>query len=231
MQRTVIRSIVMTVIVISSGLPLDAMAQDVSSSGQVPVSENRKTEFYGALSILGTIPKDENLNVGGTTIPNTHVNGSAGAGVKAGIFPKFAEGIFGVEGEVFGHGGKLNAPGQAQGDLTVVNFMVNVLARYPGEIFQPYVGTGVGLSAGQLRDANIQTGSTQLTGKSTDGAGAVQLLGGVRAYVMKKIFLFGEYRYFASDYEWDSEGISTGSPSVKYDFRTQIVSGGIGISF
>jgi hypothetical protein len=157
MQRTVLRGLVLTVIVMLSGGPLDTMAQDVSSSGQVPVSENRKTEFYSSLSILDTIPKDENLKVGGTTTPSTHVNGSAGAGAKAGIFPKFAEGIFGVEGEVFGHGGKLNAPGKAQGDLTVINFMVNVLARYPGEIFQPYVGAGVGLSAGQLRDANIQT--------------------------------------------------------------------------
>ena len=151
--------------------------------------------------------------------------------MKAGVFPKFAGGIFGVEGEIFGHGGKLNAPGQAQGDLTVINFMVNVLARYPGEIIQPYVGVGFGVSAGQLRDANIQVAGSQLTGKASDGAGAFQFLGGVRAYVTKKIFLFGEYKRFGANYTWESEGISTGSPSVKLDFRTQIVSGGIGISF
>jgi hypothetical protein len=33
--------------------------------------------------------------------------------------------------------------------------MVNVLARYPGEIIEPYVGVGVGVSAGQLRDAKV----------------------------------------------------------------------------
>jgi hypothetical protein len=225
----------MAVVVTLSGGLLDAMAQEVpageSSSGQVPVSDKPKTEFYGAFSILGTMPKDENLTVGGTTIFDTNVKGSVGAGLKAGIFPKFAGGVFGVEGEVFGHGGRVNAPGQVQGDLTVINFMVNVLARYPGEIIQPYVGAGVGVSAGQLRDANIQVVGLQLTGKASDGAGAFQFFGGVRAYVTKVIFLFGEYKYFAANYKWESEGISTGNPSVNFDFRTQIVSGGIGISF
>jgi opacity protein-like surface antigen len=202
------------------------------ASGQAPASDQRKTEVYAGLSILGTLPTNENLNVGGATISNTNAKGSAGAGLKAGIFPKFAGGIFGVEGEVFGHGGKLNAsPNQAQGDLAVVNFMVNVLARYPGEIIQPYVGAGFGVSAGQLSDANIQVGGSQLTGKAGDGAFAYQFLGGVRAYVTKKIFLFGEYKYFAANYKWESQGINTGNPVVKYDFRTQIISGGIGISF
>lgn len=49
---------------------LNGMAQDVPtgepSSGQAPVSEKRKREIYGAFSILGTIQKDKNLNVGET---------------------------------------------------------------------------------------------------------------------------------------------------------------------
>jgi len=235
MQRTILQGLIMTIVVMLSGGLLDAMAQEVpageSSSGQAPVSEKRKTEFYGAFSILGTIPKDENLTVGGTTIFDTNVKGSVGAGLKAGIFPKFAGGVFGVEGEVFGHGGRVNAPGQVQGDLAVINFMVNVLARYPGEIIQPYVGAGVGVSASDLRDANIQVAGLQLTGRASDGAGAFQFFGGVRAYVTKVIFLFGEYKYFAANYTWESRGMTTVSPSVNFDFRTQIVSGGIGISF
>ncbi|HEY7533449.1 MAG TPA: hypothetical protein VH681_11815, partial [Nitrospiraceae bacterium] len=199
-------------------------------SDQSPAADKRKTEFYGALSILGTMPINENLDVGGTTINNTNVKGSVGAGIKAGIFPNFAGGILGVEGEVFGHGGSVSAP-QAQGDLTVINFMVNVLARYPGEFIQPYIGAGFGVSAGELHDANIQVGGSQLTGKSNDAAFAYQFLGGARAYVTKRIFLFGEYKYFSASYKWESEGINTGNPSVKLDFRTQIVSGGVGISF
>ena len=80
MQRTVLRGLIMTVVVMMSGGLLDAMAQDVPtgelSSGQTPIPEKRKTEFYGAFSILGTMPKDENLNVGGTTIFDTNVKGS-----------------------------------------------------------------------------------------------------------------------------------------------------------
>ncbi|ALA60928.1 outer membrane protein [Nitrospira moscoviensis] len=210
-----------------------AQAEAPPAGGPTPTSASppkAKNEFYGALSILGTIPIDENLDVGGTAVPNTNVKGSVGAGLKAGIIPKFTNGMVGVEGEVFGHGGNVTAP-QAQGDLAVINFMVNVIARYPGEVIQPYIGTGIGVSAGQLSDANIRAGSSQLTGKSTDGAFAYQFLGGIRAYVTKGIFLFGEYKYFAANYKWESEGIGTGSPATKLDFRTQIVSGGIGISF
>lgn len=173
MRTVVLRHLSMAVICVA--LPIAAsnlMAQDVSvgesSPGQVQVSEKRKTEFYGALSILGTMPKDENLNVGGTTIPNTNVKGSVGVGAKARIFPEFAGGVFGVEGEFFGHGGKLSAP-QAQSDLTVVNFMVNVLARYPGEIIQPYVGQGLACrpaSSGMtiFKSAPLSSRASQETG-------------------------------------------------------------------
>jgi hypothetical protein len=51
----------------------------------------------------------------------------------------------------------------------------------------------------------------------------------VRAFVTKKLFLFGEYKYFVTNYSWGSEGAST--QRVKLDFQTQIVSGGIGWSF
>ena len=89
MQRTVLQGLIMTAVVMLSGGLLDAMAQEVpageSSSGEAPISEKRNTEFYGAFSILGTMPKDENLTVGGTTIFDTNVKGSAGAGLKAGV--------------------------------------------------------------------------------------------------------------------------------------------------
>ena len=49
--------------------------------------------------------------------------------------------------------------------------------------------------------------------------------------VTKKIFLFGEYKYFAAIYKWESEEINTGNPMLNFNFRTQCVSGGIGISF
>ena len=209
---------------------LNAMAQELpageSSSSQVPVSEKRKTEGYISLSILGTIPKNESLNVGGASFSNTDVKGSVGAGLKAGIFPSFGSGYLGFETDLFGFGGKVQAP-QATGSLTSINAMVNLIARYPGEIIQPYVGIGGGLSASVFCDANIQGGSFQLTGSSGSAAFGYQFLAGVRALVTKRVFLFGEYKYFSANYDWGSEGAG---PQVTLDYRARIVSDGIGIS-
>jgi opacity protein-like surface antigen len=201
-----------------------------------PPPAKKKTDGYISLFLLGTMPQNKNLRVDGTEISQTSVKGSMGAGVKAAIFPRVAGGVFGVEGEIFGHGGKVSAPfsalSGAQGDLAVVNFMVNVLARYPGEVLQPYIGVGIGLSAASLRDATIQTGGMALSGKANDGAFAYQFLAGARAYVSSRVFLFGEYKYFAADYSWKSEGVNVaGNPTTKLDFRTQIIAGGVGFAF
>jgi opacity protein-like surface antigen len=204
---------------------------DVPIPSSVAEPEQRKTELYGALFILGTMPENKNLEVGNTQILNNNVKGSIGAGLKAGAYPKFASGYLGFEGELFGHGGKISSPGSAQGNLTVINSMLNVILRYPADVIQPYVGAGFGVSSAQLRDTTLQVGALQLTGKSTDSAFAYQFLGGVRAYLAKQVFVFGEYRYFSANYKWVSEGIGTGNPDVKLDFRTQIVSGGIGFTF
>lgn len=234
MQRIILQGLFLVVITMLSGEMFVAIAQEVPagepSSSRAQVSEKRRPEFYTAFSILGTIPKDKNLNVGEAIIPNTDVKGSVGAGIKFGGFPTFAGGVFGFEGEIFGHGGKLSAP-QAQGNLTAINFMTNVLARYPGEIIQPYVGAGFGPSLGLLRDSNIQVAGSQLVGNGGSMTLAYQFLGGVRAYVTKKVFLFGEYKYFAANYTWRTDADRIGSPSVNLKFQTQIISGGIGISF
>lgn len=205
----------------------EPLAQEAPRVEPQTTSEKRKTEGYISLSILGTIPKNESLNVGGASFSNTDVKGSVGAGLKAGIFPSFGGGYLGFEADLFGFGGKVQAP-QATGSLTSINAMVNLIARYPGEIFQPYVGVGGGLSASAFRDASIQGGSFQLTGSSGSAALGYQFLAGVRAQVTKRVFLFGEYKYFSANYDWGSEGAG---PQVTLDYRAQIVSGGIGISF
>jgi hypothetical protein len=51
----------------------------------------------------------------------------------------------------------------------------------------------------------------------------------VRTFVTKKLFLFGEYKYFVTKYSWDSEGGA--NQQIKLDFLTHIVSVGIGWSF
>lgn len=210
-------------------------AQEGGTTDNTSVS-NKKTEVYIGIYVLGTLPQDKNLSVGGTEIQQTSVSGAVGAGGKAGVFPAFGRGYLGLEGELFGYGGKVNAPQtftsggltQAQGNLTIVNAMVNLLARYPGELIQPYAGVGFGVSAASVTDATIQVGPMALTGESNDAAFAYQFFAGARAYITKKIFLFGEYKYFSANYKWEAEG---GGPTTTLDFRTQIVSGGVGLSF
>ena len=222
------------------GLSLPGQAQDVPAQ-ESEVKGVRRTEAYLAPYLLGTFPVDRNLSIGGNgfvneTFRGTNIKSSGGGGIKAGVYPGAARGVLGLEGELFGHGGKLKTPGGAfpgaDANLLVLNSMVNLLARYPGETIQPYVGAGIGVSFAQLRDINFQTSSGSMTGKGGDAAFAYQFLAGARAYVQKKVFLFGEYKYFGSSYDWKSESSSgVSGPTTSLTFRTHIVAVGLGVTF
>lgn len=196
----------------------------------------RKPDIYVGVFILGSTPKNKNLVVGGDEIPQTTVGSGMGAGIKAGLYPPLTNRIVGIEAEIFGHGGDVTAPRTtvsggtrfANANLITFNTMANLVMRYPGEILQPYIGAGWGLSSGFLTDIDIERGTDQLSGTGGTMTVAYQFLGGLRANLTKNVFLFGEYKYFAAQYEWDSEG---SGPSTSLDFRTQFISGGVGLSF
>ena len=220
--------------------PHPAAAQDQTSTDPT-IEKTRKTEAYIAPYLLGTFPVDKNLSIGGNGFANetfrgTNIKSSAGGGVKAGVYPGATGGVIGLEGEFFGHGGKLKTPDgafpSADANLLVLNSMVNLLARFPGDTIQPYVGAGIGVSVAQLRDINFHTRSGAMTGKASDVAFAYQFLAGVRAYVQKKVYLFGEYKYFGSSYDWKSETSSGSSgPTTSLTFHTHLVVAGLGVSF
>jgi opacity protein-like surface antigen len=218
-----------------------AFGQDALSQQELPsvapLPSEKKIDLLLSGHVLGMFPRDEDLSVSGNRIFNTDVRGTIGAGIKFDIYPWFTKKIVGAEIEAFGLGGSVRAPRttlgtgttQAQGSLIAITTMYNLMLRYPGETIQPYIGAGVGSSTGILYNANIQSGNVGLSGTSGDLAFAYQFLGGVRAFVTKKLFLFGEYKYFVTNYSWGSEGAS--AQRVKLDFQTHIVSGGIGWSF
>jgi opacity protein-like surface antigen len=197
----------------------------------------KKVDLLLSGHLIGFFPQNEGLSVGGNRIPTTDVRETIGAGIKFDIYPWFTKKILGAEIEVFGLGGSVRAPRttsgtgttQAQGSLITITTMYNLMLRYPGETIQPYIGAGVGSSTGILYNANIQSGNVGLSRTSGDLAFAYQFLGGVRAFVTKQLFLFGEYKYFVTSYSWGTEGAS--SQRVKLDFQPHIVSGGIGWSF
>jgi outer membrane protein W len=114
----------------------------------------------------------------------------------------------------------------------VLNAMLNVLVRYPGDVLQPYIGAGLGLSVAALRDLNLRSSTSTMTGDAGDVSFGYQFLAGLRAYLHKDTFLFWEYKYFGSTYKWGSESSGgSGGPDTVLNFRTHIVAAGVGVSF
>lgn len=110
-----------------------------------------------------------------------------------------------------------------------MTFSISCSPLWMGVIPQDKDLTVGGTSSGFLHNASIQHGNLALTGTSGDMAFAYQFLGGIKTFVTKRLFVFGEYKYFGTKYSFDSEG--AGNSKVKLDFQTHIVSGGIGWSF
>jgi opacity protein-like surface antigen len=157
-------------------------------------------EWYVSGFLTRSYPIDSLLKVNGDKIPDTKFDGSLGGGLKIGGFPS-SKSVLGGEVEVSGHGGSITAPRtvagnrvrSAQLDTTVFNFMVNALARYPGDFIQPYAGVGLGFSVLGL-DGQTQSSSGI---REPDGfAGfALQSLIGVRLLVTNQFFGFAEYKH------------------------------------
>jgi opacity protein-like surface antigen len=206
----------------------------------VPVTENQN-EFYASLFMQGSYPVNRPVRLQDDPYTNTDVQGGLGGGLKLGMFPAFAGRMLGFEAEVSGLDGEVNAPSRTTGGITrsanfrlqSINAMANLLLRYPGKVIQPYVGIGAGLSGGFARDLNLQHSSFGVIRENAaDGAFAYQFLGGIRANLSDRIFLFTEYKYFLANYQWESE-FPNGShgPSFTLNYRAHIISGGLGFRF
>lgn len=177
--------------------------------------------------MLGSWPRDQEIFNQGTTAQGLIQQGF-GAGLKVGLFPHATHRILGLEIDSYGHGGALSFPNTADGhnngtgrsNLLVLNTMLNVVLRYPGEVVTPYIGIGGGWSQSMLLNPNI----TGRADRDFDTARAFghQYLAGIQAMVSPKVFVFGEYRYFSADYHW--EGLAV-------DFRSHYGLFGIGLRF
>ena len=203
--------------------------------------DETKTDMYISLYVQGSRPLNRPARLQEDPFTNTDVQGGLGGGLKIGFFPAFAGRYLGLEAELSGLDGKVNAPTATSGGVTrstnfrlqSINAMANVLLRYPGETIQPYIGVGAGLSGGFARDLNFQHSTIGVVHENAaDGAFAYQFLGGVRANVTDRLFLFTEYKYFVANYQWESE-VANGArgPSFTMNYRAHIVSGGIGFTF
>ena len=156
-------------------------------------------ELYVSGYLTHSYPIGSLLKVNGDKIPDTRFDGTMGGGLKIGAFPSFTS-VFGAEVELSGYGGSITAPQtvvgnrvrSAQLDTTVFNFLVNVLARYPGDLIQPYAGVGLGFSVLEM-NGHTQSSSGIREPDSLSGL-AVQGIIGVRLLVTDHLFGFAEYK-------------------------------------
>lgn len=220
--------------------PASGSAKSSPVSAEVKQEES-KTEIYVSLYMQGSRPLNRPARLQEDPFTNTDVQGGLGGGLKIGFFPAFTGRYVGLEAELSGLDGKVNAPTVTTGGVTrsanfrlqSINAMANVLLRYPGDVIQPYIGVGAGLSGGFARDLNLQHSTIGVVHENAaDGAFAYQFLGGLRANVSDRVFLFTEYKYFVANYQWESE-VANGSrgPSFTLNYRTHIIAGGLGFSF
>ena len=178
------------------------------------------------LYTLGSFPLNQGLYAQGANPSDTRITNGVGAGIKVAVFPHYLGNIVGIGLESFGHGSEIsfsssaNAGSTASTNLWVFSSMVNLILRYPGKTFVPYVGVGGGYSSGVLTDPNIPGRSDRdFEGSWTFG---YQFLGGVEGNLTEKVFLFSEYKYFSANYHWKE---------LALDFRSQYVLFGVGLRF
>jgi opacity protein-like surface antigen len=109
----------------------------------------------------------------------------------------------------------------AETDLRVTTWAFNLLARYPGESFQPYAGVGLGLFF-----ANIDSSS----GLDSDNwRPGLNVLAGARYFLTKNVGLFGEYKFNHANFSFDVTGVS--NAAVEADYNAHILAFGIGYHF
>ncbi len=142
-------------------------------------------------------------------------------GAKVGYFPGHS--WIGIEGEVLHttpHIKQLDSDPGIHMRVTTVG--ANVIARYPGRTFQPYVGAGIGAAIARI-------GDTATVRSDSDVAAAWNVLAGLRAFITPKIAVFGEYKYGGATLKFDQAFGELGGFSGNY--RAQHVLGGLSYHF
>lgn len=190
------------------------------------VSATETGDVALSLYTLGAFPSNQGLFAQGSNPSDTRITNGVGAGIKVAVFPRNLGNSIGIELESSGHGSDItfSSPmrvgSSASTNLWVFNSMVNLILRYPGKVFLPYIGIGGGLSNGVLTHANIPGRSDpDLEGSWTFGS---QFFGGVQGNLSEHVFLFSEYKYFSATYHWKQ---------LALDFRSQYALFGIGLRF
>lgn len=189
-------------------------------------SENAHAEYYVAGQV-GVNFADRLTGIQGTGDfvtqrgPDLDLQNAVVYGGKFGYFPR--NGAMGLELDVFNSQPNIknldNIPGI---HLGVTNVGLNLLLRYPGQTFQPYVGIGpAALIARISQTVDVQS--------DTDVGFGVNLLGGLRTFITPYWAIFAEYKYTRGNLSFNEAFGSAGGFSG--DYQAQHVVFGVSYHF
>lgn len=160
-------------------------------------------------------------NLSGFRAPDFDLKNALVYGAKVGVFP--GNGWFGVELDAFHSSPHIKNLDDVPGiHMRVTNVGVNLIARYPGVTFQPYVGIGAAALIARIGDSATTRGDT-------DVASGLNLLTGIRAFVTPYVAVFTEYKYTQSTFEFD--GAFGGSSGFNGNYNAQHLVFGVSYHF
>ena len=144
----------------------------------------------------------------GLEAPDFDMKNSLAYGGKVGVYP--FHGSLGFELDVNHSTPHLKNLDDVPGiHLAVTNVGANILFRYPGATFQPYLGLGPGILIARLdcsatteRDTQVSIGFNFLTG--------------IRAFVTPNVALFTEYKFTDAKFGFNGAFGSTGGFDSTY---------------
>jgi opacity protein-like surface antigen len=147
-------------------------------------------------------------------------------GGKIGVFP--GNGSVGIELDAFHSSPHLKAFNNTEGTyvpgvhLGVTNVGLNVLFRYPGQTFQPYVGIGGAALIARL-------GNSPTVRSDSDVGFGINLIAGMRAFVTPYVAVFTEYKYTQGNLIFD--GAFPPGAGFSADYRAQHLVFGVSYHF
>lgn len=160
-------------------------------------------------------------NLVGLQAPDFDLKNSLTYGAKVGHF--FNDSYYGLEGEVFHTTPHIKNLDDVPGiHFRMTSAMINLILRYPGLTFQPYIGFGGGLVF-----ANIDDSAT--TRSELDVAGGWSVLAGLRAFLTPSVALFTEYKYTGATLQFDDTFAA--NQGFLSDYRAQHVLMGLSYHF
>jgi opacity protein-like surface antigen len=144
-------------------------------------------------------------------------------GGKLGYFP--GNGSVGIELDAFYSNPHIKSLGQNPGiHMGVANVGLNVLFRYPGQTFQPYVGVG-----GAALIAHIGASPGNQSSSDSDVGFGVNLIAGMRTFITPYVALFTEYKFTQGTLIFDKAFPPGGGFSG--DYRAQHIVFGVSYHF